>query len=196
MVETAMTRHVIYTADSAAEAARKTLQAIEDKVGFLPNIAAVLGGAPNVLEALNAVNTGFADGLLTPMECEIVQLAVSVQNTCGYCVAGHTAFATELGMSEPVIAALRANRTLTDSRQEALRRFARTLAAGKGRDADAEYDAFLNAGYSAGQALDVILGVSAKMFTNTLAILLNLPLDDSFEPFAWSPDEAKRAVAA
>ncbi len=191
-----MTRHIIHTADTAVEDARKTLIAVEDTIGFIPNVLAVLGNAPNVLKALVAMNTQFTDGRLTPIEREIVQLAVSVHNSCSYCVAGHTAFATELGMPEEEIAALRANRPLPDPRQEALRRFARALAAGKGHAADTEYDDFLKAGYTAEQVLDVILGVSAKMFTNTLAILLELPADDSFKPYDWSPEAVIRAATA
>jgi len=191
-----MTRYVIHTAETAAEAARETLVAIENTVGFLPNVCAVLGNAPNVLGALAAMNAQFAGCRLTPIEREIVQLTVSVQNRCSYCVAGHTAFATEHGMPETEIAALRANRPLAALRWEALRVYARALATGKGHGADAEYDSFLKAGYTAEQALDVILGVSLKMFTNTLAILLDLPADESFKPYAWSSEEANRVATA
>ena len=191
-----MSRYTIHTADTAAEGARDTLTAIEDAVGFLPNVFAVLGNMPNGLGALVAMNTLFAEGRLTPVEREIVQLAVSVQNRCGYCVAGHSAFGTDLGMTEADIAALRANRPLPVVREEALRRFARALAAHKGHRSDAEYDAFLKAGYTAEQAADVILGVSVKMYTNMLAIWLSLPLDDKFRPYAWSPEESRHTAVA
>ncbi|MGD1878181.1 MAG: carboxymuconolactone decarboxylase family protein [Kiloniellaceae bacterium] len=191
-----MTRYVIHTADTAAEAARATLTTVEETVGFLPNVVAVLGSTPPVLDALVAVNTNFANGQLTPIEREIVQLAVSVQNKCSYCVAGHSAFAAELSMPPAEIAALRADRPLAMPQQEALRQFARKLAVGKGHGATDEYNAFLKAGYTAEQALEVILGVTAKMFTNTLAILLELPADDSFKPYAWSPEEANHSTAA
>lgn len=191
-----MSRHTIYTADSADEEVRDTFLAVEEMVGFVPNVLGILGDVPNVFDALVAMNTQFSEGRLSPIEREIVQLAVSVQNGCGYCVAGHSAFATDLKMPKEEIAALRSDRPMSDPRQEALRKFSRTLAAGKGRDANAEYDAFLAAGYTTEQVRDVVLGVSAKMFTNTLAILLELPADDSFKPFAWSPDEANAVADA
>lgn len=191
-----MSRFTVYTADTAVEAARETLLAVEEMAGFLPNVVAVLGAAPHQLQALVAMNMQFAASGLTPVEREIVQLAVSVQNRCGYCVAGHSAFGVDLGMPETDIAALRADRPLPVVREEALRRFARTLAASKGHASDADYEAFLKAGYSVEQATDVILGVSVKMYTNMLSILLSLPLDDKFEPYAWSPDEVRQTAAA
>jgi uncharacterized peroxidase-related enzyme len=191
-----MSRYVIHTADTAAETARATFAAVEDTMGFVPNILAVLGGTPNVFDALVAMNTTFAAGQLTPIEREIVQLAVSVENGCGYCVAGHSAFAANHGMSAAEIAALRTDGWLADYRKEALRVFARTLAAGMGHGADCAYVSFRMAGYSREQAHDVILGVAVKMFTNTLSILMNLPLDDAFKPYAWSPQTVNLAAAA
>ena len=191
-----MSRFTLYTPETADEAARETLVAVEEMVGFLPNVVAVLGASPHQLQALVALNMQFAASGLTPVEREIVQLAVSVQNRCGYCVAGHSAFGADLGMPESDIAALRADRPLPVVREEALRRFAGTLAAGKGHASDADYDAFLKAGYTAEQAVDVILGVSVKMYTNMLSILLRLPLDDKFKPYAWSPDETRRTGVA
>ncbi|MDA0238812.1 MAG: carboxymuconolactone decarboxylase family protein [Proteobacteria bacterium] len=191
-----MSRHTIYNAETADEVLHDTFLAVEEMVGFVPNVLGILGDVPNVFNALVALNTQFAEGQLSPIEREIVQLAVSVQNGCGYCVAGHSAFATELEMPKEEIAALRSDRSMSDPRHEALRKFSRTLAAGKGLGADAEYEAFLSAGYSTAQVRDVILGVSAKMFTNTLAILLELPADDAFKPFAWSPDEANTVAVS
>lgn len=185
-----MTRHVLHTADTADVAARETLIAVEKMIGFLPNIFAVLGDTPNTLNALVSLNTQFGDGQLTAIEREIVQLAVSVENGCGYCVAGHSAFAISVGMSKREVAALRSNRPLVVPREEALRQFARTLAADKGHGAEAAYTAFLKAGFTARQARDVILGVSMKTLTNTLSVLLDLPLDDSFKPYAWLPEDA------
>ncbi|GMG84546.1 carboxymuconolactone decarboxylase family protein [Paralimibaculum aggregatum] len=187
-----MSRYTIHTPETAADAARETLAAVAEARGFLPNVVAVLGNAPNVLDALVAMNTQFGAGRLSPAEREIVQLAVSVRNGCGYCVAGHSLFAREAAVPEAEIAALRAGRALVDPGHEALRRLAGVLAAGNGHGADAACQSFLEAGYSREQMLDVILGVAVKTFTNTLSILLSLPLDDRFGPFAWTADEAAR----
>ncbi len=41
-----------------------------------------------------------APGALDPLTKEIIYLAVSVTNGCGYCIASHTAAARKAGMSE------------------------------------------------------------------------------------------------
>ena len=49
-----------------------------------------------------------APGALDPLVKEMVYLAVSVSNGCGYCIASHTAAARKAGMSEAMFAELMA----------------------------------------------------------------------------------------
>jgi AhpD family alkylhydroperoxidase len=45
-----------------------------------------------------------APGALDPLTKEMIYLAVSVSNGCGYCIASHTAAARKAGMSEAMFA--------------------------------------------------------------------------------------------
>ena len=45
-----------------------------------------------------------APGALDPLTKEMIYLAVSVTNGCGYCIASHTAAARKSGMSEAMFA--------------------------------------------------------------------------------------------
>jgi AhpD family alkylhydroperoxidase len=49
-----------------------------------------------------------APGALDPLTKEMVYLAVSVTNGCGYCIASHSAAARKAGMSEAMFAELMA----------------------------------------------------------------------------------------
>lgn len=49
-----------------------------------------------------------APGALDPLVKEMVYLAVSVSNGCGYCIASHTAAARKAGMSEAMFGELMA----------------------------------------------------------------------------------------
>jgi len=49
-----------------------------------------------------------APGALDPVVKEMIYVAVSVTNQCGYCIASHTAAARKAGMSEAMFAELMA----------------------------------------------------------------------------------------
>ena len=49
-----------------------------------------------------------APGALDPLTKEMVYVAVSVTNQCGYCIASHTAAARKAGMSDAMLAELMA----------------------------------------------------------------------------------------
>lgn len=173
------------TMNSATKSSGAALGALEKEIGFVPNIFAVMEATPNVLTAFITLNTQFASGSLTAIEREIVQLAVSVENDCNYCVAGHTAFAQDARMKLADLKALRSQAPLTDRKLQALRLFAETLARSRGKGCETALSAFLAAGYSKDQAHEVILGVCTKMFSNITSNLLQVPLDDQFAGFSW-----------
>ena len=56
-------------------------------------------------KSLNAV---MAPGALDPLTKELLYLAVSVTNGCGYCIASHTAGARKAGMTEAMFGELMA----------------------------------------------------------------------------------------
>ena len=51
-----------------------------------------------------SVKEVMAPGALDPLTKEIIYLAVSVTNGCGYCIASHTAAARKAGMTEEMFA--------------------------------------------------------------------------------------------
>jgi AhpD family alkylhydroperoxidase len=55
-----------------------------------------------------SVKEVMAPGTLDPLTKEMVYLAVSVTNGCGYCIASHTAAARKAGMSEAMFGELMA----------------------------------------------------------------------------------------
>ncbi|MEW7009623.1 carboxymuconolactone decarboxylase family protein [Lentilitoribacter sp. EG35] len=171
------------------------LATLEDQIGFIPNVFGVLGGNAKALEAFATLNTLFGNSSLSPIEREIVQVAASVVNSCEYCVAGHTAFAHFQDLNSSQITAIRTGEKLADRRLEALRQFAQSLVSTKGRDAQLELEEFLAAGYNREQVFDVVLGVNVKMFSNHVAGLTEIQLDEPFAPFQWSPEDTTLSAA-
>jgi uncharacterized peroxidase-related enzyme len=180
----------IYTPEDAPPPSDEMLAGVKASLGFVPNVFAVMAGTPPVLNAFVELNTRFAETSLSATEREIVQIAVSVENGCAYCVAGHTAFAKMQKVPDDIIAALRERGAIADPKLRALHDFARAVATRKGRVAPAELERFLSAGYSQAQLQEVILGVCVKTFSNLTSLLLDIPLDDAFAAHAWHPTHA------
>jgi len=53
-----------------------------------------------LIRTWQSVKEIMASGALDPLTKEMIYLAVSVTNGCGYCIASHTAAARKAGMSE------------------------------------------------------------------------------------------------
>jgi len=190
-----MESFVIYTPESANDAASGILQDIREKIGFAPNMFAVMGGAPAALTAFVEMNRAVTRSRFDPTEAEIIQTAASVANLSPYCVAGHTAFAAMQQVDAGTIAAVRRENELTDARHEALRRFTQRLVESRGHMREQEIAAFIDAGFDRDAAIEVIMVVALKFFSNLVGNMTNIPLDDAFARFEWKP-ETSPAVAA
>ncbi|MCY1308234.1 hypothetical protein D9M70_582260 [compost metagenome] len=105
---------------------------------------------------------------------------------CTFCVAGHTAVASgKAKLSDKVVEALRARGELPDARYETLAAFTRAVIATRGNVADTDYRAFLAAGFTEGQALEVILGVSLATLCNFANSFAHTPLNQELERYRW-----------
>ncbi|MHC4765170.1 MAG: carboxymuconolactone decarboxylase family protein [Planctomycetota bacterium] len=170
---------------TATEGSRETLNQVESAFGFIPNLMKVFAGAPPLLQAYLAASELFGQTSLDPTERQIVLLATSFENRCTYCVAAHTVIARMQKVPSDVIEALREDRPLADAKLEALRRYAAETARTRGWPSEATKQRFLESGYTARQALEVILGVGFKTLANYANHLADTPLDDAFAPGAW-----------
>ena len=83
-----MTTFKIHTAETAQAPADNLLIATESTLGFVPNLFGVLAESPTALRAFVKLNNLFAQTSFNATSREIIQIAVSVENTCNYCVAG------------------------------------------------------------------------------------------------------------
>jgi AhpD family alkylhydroperoxidase len=76
---------------------------------FVGNFWKALAHDPAALRRTwEAVKEVMRPGALDPLTKELIYLAVSVTNQCGYCIASHTAAARKAGMSEAMFSELMA----------------------------------------------------------------------------------------
>ena len=76
---------------------------------WINNIWKALASDPATLRRTwESIRQIMAPGALDPLTKEMIYVAVSVTNQCGYCIASHTASARKAGMSEAMFGELMA----------------------------------------------------------------------------------------
>lgn len=176
----------VHTIESAPEAAKETLKSAAKAYGFLPNLLAVMAEAPALVKAYRTAADLFEETSLTASERQVVLLTVSYENACEYCVAAHSVIAGMQSVPEKVVQAIRAGQPIADGRLEALRRFVSSIVVTRGLPSPQGTQAFLDAGYTRAQILEVVLGVGVKTLSNYTNHIAETPLDHAFEPAAWT----------
>ena len=79
------------------------------KIDWINNFWKALARDPATLKRTwESVKQIMAPGALDPLTKEMIYVAVSVTNQCGYCIASHTAAARNKGMTEAMFAELMA----------------------------------------------------------------------------------------
>src|SRR5471032_2916940 len=170
-----MSRVPLLTPESAPEAAKPFLENALKASGFIPNLLAVLANAPAALETYITVSGLNAKAELSLADREVVQL-----------IAANTAVArNKAKLPEDVIDALRQRGELPNARYETLAAFTREVIATRGDVSDAGFEAFRAAGYSEGQALEVILGVSLATLCNFANVFARTPLNPELAQYRW-----------
>ena len=186
----------LHNETTAPEPARPALAATRRSFGMIPNLERVMANAPALLTAYSSLWELFDTTSLSPVERQVVYQTANFENDCTYCVPWHSYLAKQAGMSVADSEALRAGRPLETPRLEALRSFARQLIHNRGKVSESDLEAFLDAGYSAEQALEVVLGLAIKVMSNYTNALAGTPLDAAVTEFAWrKPTIAMRSTA-
>ncbi len=140
---------------------------IRKAVGKVPNAYATIGThAPEGLAAILGVEAVLAAGTLSKAEIEAVKLAVSENAGCDYCLAAHTLAGKFAGLSPEAMRQIRAGAPSGDAKRDALVAFVRTLVTTRGTVPAEALDAFLAAGYTERQVMEVSLAIASITFTN------------------------------
>jgi uncharacterized peroxidase-related enzyme len=173
------------TLDTADAKQKDILETAQKAVGFIPNMYANMVNVPGVLStylhgyAEFRQNSGF-----TPTEQEVVFLAISQQNGCNYCTAAHSMLADKMsGVPAPVLAAMRAHAPIPDAKLQALSAYAHELVKTGGKPSEATGQAFLAAGYTENQALQIVLAAAVKTLSNYTNHLCQTVVDDKFAAY-------------
>jgi len=170
------------TVESAPAAAKPMLAKAREIFGFVPNLAVTMAAVPPALENYFQGLQAFGETPLSPIEQQVVLIAVSRVNGADYSLAIHATLAAKLGADPEVVRAVVTGGIIWDLRLGALRRFAEALTQSRGRVTDEDIEVFLSAGFGPESMVAVAFGMAVKTFANSLAVLARTPVDAAFAP--------------
>jgi AhpD family alkylhydroperoxidase len=174
-----MTTFAIHSPDTAPQGSQDRLLAVKKAWGFIPKLQGTLAESPVALKGYDDLfNLIAVEATLNPVETQVVYQAINVYHGCEYCTAGHTFLSRKAGVPEDVIQALRDQRPIADARLQALRRFAEQVADTRGFAGEEAVDAFIAAGFTRAQVLEVVTIIATKVISNYTNHLTRTPLED------------------
>jgi uncharacterized peroxidase-related enzyme len=177
-----------FAAREAEPLAREHMDEALDKFGFIPNMYRVMANSPGLLDTYARGYARFRDlSGFSPAEQEVVLLTISRENGCEYCVGAHSFLADRMsGVPQAVTDAIRDGAPIPDAGLAALHDFTRVMLVKRGLPGRDDVQAFLSAGYSERQILEVVLAIAVKTLSNYANHLFHTPLDEVFAGRAWS----------
>ena len=190
-----MSMYEVHTVDTAPEASKPLLQKLESTFGMIPNLAASMSESPQLLKGFLTIRETFYGGSFTPGEVQVLALTNAFENGCGYCIAFHSGRALKEGVSRDAVEALRTGRSPQEPALRALSEFSRTLVKQRGHVSDHDLQRFMAAGYTKGQALEVVLGIAVSILPNFAHHITHSPLDGAFSAHRWTTADAETQSA-
>lgn len=169
-----MTFHLV-DPQTASGKTKTLFEALQAKLGMVPNLARVLANAPQALEAYLSFNGALGTTLDARLR-ERIALLVAQDNGCDYCLSAHSLLGKGAGLKPEEILAARHGEAST-TRDAAALHFARALIAAKGRVAAEDVAALKAAGFNEGEVIAVVANVVVNIFTNYVNLVAATPID-------------------
>lgn len=163
------------TRDQVSTGNQAIFDNLEKGLGFVPNLYATFAYSDTALADYLALQNRKSS--LKAKEREVINLVVSQVNDCEYCLAAHTTLGKMNGFNDDQILELRGGTASFDVKLDALARFVKDTTIQRGKPAQANVDAFLNAGYTKANLVDTLVVIGDKIISNFLHGIGQFPVD-------------------
>lgn len=177
-----------HTTETAPGESAEVLKSVQEKMGFVPSLFAHLAESPTAIKAYAQLSDLLGQSSLSPQQLQITLLTTSVENQCHFCVAAHTAGGTKAGVDRETLDAIRAGGTPAKPQEAALVDFVRRVVRDRGWVSEGDVKAFVEAGFSEAQVLDILTAVALKTLSNYSNHITGAALNPELEKFAWNPE--------
>ncbi len=146
---------------------RELFDAVEARLGSVPNIFRVFGNAPAALEGYLSFCGALAGGVLGARVREQIALVVAEINYCEYSLSAHIFLGGRAGLDGREIADAR-RVSATDGHTAAILTLARGIAVQRGALGDAELKAARAAAVTDAEIVETVANVALNILTNYL----------------------------
>lgn len=160
-----MTRIPALDPTTATGKTKTLLDAVQKKLGRVPNMMRTLAQAPAALDGYLAFSGALAGGSLDAKVREQIALTVAEANLCDYCLSAHTAIGGMVGLSAADVNAAR-TATASQPKTNALLKLARSLVVNRGEIPDSDLAAARAAGLGDGEIIETTANVALNILTN------------------------------
>src|SRR5215831_3448494 len=148
---------------------------LKNTLGMVPNLYAVMAWSETALA--NYLSFQNSKTTFSNKEKQAVNLVVSQVNECLYCQSAHTLLGTMNGLTEEQTIEIRRGAASFDIRLNALVKLAKEISEEKGFVSEGTLNGFLNAGYSKGQLVELVMLVAEKSAMNYLHAITKVEID-------------------
>jgi len=164
------------TREQVSPASQLLFDQIKGRLGKVPNLYATVGYSPKALGAFLNFDLVLNQGVLTEKEKEAIALTVSESNECNYCLAAHTLTSSMKGISKEETLSFRRGE-VGDAKLNALVKLAKSIVVNSGRAEPELLTEFFNAGFDETALMELIGLVTARIFTNYVYAITDVPID-------------------
>lgn len=175
-----MTRLKALNPDEATGKTKELFNAIQGKLGMVPNMMRTMGNSPALLEGYLNLSGALAHGSLGAKTGELLALAISENNACDYCLSAHSFIGEKLVHIDANTLNNARHANSTDSKTNAELKFAIVLLTKKGLVSDADINTVKAAGLSEGEIGEIVghvaLNILTNYFNNTAKTEIDFPV--------------------
>jgi AhpD family alkylhydroperoxidase len=148
---------------------------LKSKLGFVPNLYAILAHSEHALANYLAFQNGKSS--IVGKAREVVDLVVSQVNSSEYCLAAHTVISKSIGFTDEQILEIRNGTAGFDPKLDALARLVRSVVVNRGHADAALVESFLASGWTKENLVDAVVVIGDRTVTTYLDAMTRVPVD-------------------
>jgi uncharacterized peroxidase-related enzyme len=172
-----MTRLNAVSPDQATGKTKELFNAIEGKLGMVPNMMRTMGNSPALLEGYLNLSGALGGGTLGAKTNELIAIAIAENNSCDYCLTAHNYIGGKLLKIDGAALSAAKGANSADAKTQAILQFAKALTEKRGVVSDEEINAVKEAGLSEGQIAEIVGHVGLNLLTNYFNHVANTTID-------------------